>query len=121
MSFLTVHCVHFSHCVIVSTSFIDKVNLVQDDEQTIDSLFQFIKENIHNDSKIVTKQAKTIHINLPREVSLQKIFSTLYSDGAASEGKQSFLLILHMIINLPRNVSRTNLPSIIIFHSYQKV
>lgn len=70
-----------------STSFIDKVNLAQDNEQTIDSLLQFVKDNIHEDSKIVTKQAKTIHINLPREVSIQKIFSALFSEDATSKGK----------------------------------
>lgn len=64
-----------------------QVNLAQDNAQTIDSLLLFIKENIHEEAKIVTKQAKTIHINLPRDVSIQKIFSCLYSESATSEGK----------------------------------
>ena len=68
-----------------------QVNLAQDNAQTIDSLLLFIKENIHEEAKIVTKQAKTIHINLPRDVSIQKIFSCLYSESATSEGKQNFV------------------------------
>ena len=45
-----------------------------------------MRDNIHVDAKILTKQAKTIHINLPRDVNIQKIFTTLYSDGA-TEGE----------------------------------
>jgi hypothetical protein len=68
----------------------DKVNLAQDTEQAIDSLLQFVKKNVHEDAKIATKQAKTIHLNLPREVSIQKLFSCLHSESAASEGEHIF-------------------------------
>mmetsp|Transcript_2306 Transcript_2306/g.4967 ORF Transcript_2306/g.4967 Transcript_2306/m.4967 type:complete len:1771 (+) Transcript_2306:192-5504(+) len=69
-----------------------QLNLAQDNEQTIDSLLQFIKANIHPDAKIVTKQAKTVHINLPRDVNIQKIFTTLYSDGASKAMINQFLV-----------------------------
>ena len=45
-----------------------------------------MKENTHPDARIVTKQAKTVHINIPSDVKVQKIFNTLYSDNA-SKGK----------------------------------
>ncbi len=70
-----------------------QLNLAQDNEETINSLLEFVQKNIHEEAKIVTKQAKTIHINLPRDVNIQKIFTTLYSDSAA-EGKNSCLYIL---------------------------
>jgi len=65
---------------------------VQDNKQTVDILLQFIKETIHKDAKVVTKQAKTIHINLPREVNIQKIFTTLYSDNASKAMINQFLV-----------------------------
>lgn len=69
-----------------------QVNLTHDDEKSIDSLLQFVKENIHEDAKVVTKQAKTIHINLPRDVNIQNIFTTLYSDTAAEAMINQFLV-----------------------------
>lgn len=76
---------------LYGSGYLLQVNLAQDNAQTIDSLLLFVKENIHEEAKIVTKQAKTIHINLPRDVSIQKIFSCLYSESATSEGKQNFV------------------------------
>lgn len=69
-----------------------QLNLTHDNEQSINSLLQFVKANIHEDAKIATKQAKTIHINLPRDVNIQKIFTTLYSDSAAEAMINQFLI-----------------------------
>mmetsp|Transcript_22129 Transcript_22129/g.48128 ORF Transcript_22129/g.48128 Transcript_22129/m.48128 type:complete len:1680 (-) Transcript_22129:165-5204(-) len=69
-----------------------QLNLAYDNEQTVDALLQFVKSNIHEDAEIVTKQAKTIHINLPRDVNIQKIFTTLYSDSAAEAMINQFLV-----------------------------
>ena len=66
--------------------------MVNDSDETVDALLQFVQTHIHQEANIVTKQAKTIHINLPRDVNIQKIFTTLYSDKAA-EGK----LVLAMV------------------------
>lgn len=74
------------------------MNLSSDSEESINSLLQFVQKNIHNDAKIVTKQAKTIHMNLPRDVNMQKIFTTLYSDGAA-EG-EIVIFCVHVIHHL---------------------
>ena len=53
----------------------------------------FVKDNnINKDAEIVTKQAKTIHINLPRDVSIEKIFTLLYSDSAVSCRINQFLV-----------------------------
>ena len=69
-----------------------QLNLVQSTDESVNSALQFVKDNINEDAKIVTMQAKTIHINLPRDVSVEKIFSILYSDDSASCGINQFLL-----------------------------
>jgi hypothetical protein len=56
----------------------------------VDVLLWLTKENIHQDAKIVTKQVRAIHINLPRNISIQNISITFYSDNA-SEDDQSYL------------------------------
>ena len=63
-----------------------QLNLAYDNDETVNSLLEFVQTNISKEAKIVTKQAKTVHINLPRDVNIQTIFTMLYSDEAA-EGK----------------------------------
>jgi len=69
-----------------------QLNLTHDNEQSVNSLLHFVKANIHEDAEIVAKQAKTIHINLPRDVNIQKIFISLYSDSATEAMINQFLV-----------------------------
>jgi len=69
-----------------------QLNLVQSTDESIEAALQFVRDNINKDAEIVTKQAKTIHINLPRDVSVEKIFTLLYSDEATSCGINQFLV-----------------------------
>lgn len=69
-----------------------QLNLVQSTDESVEAALQFVKESINKDAEIVTKQAKTIHINLPRDVSVEKIFTVLYSDAANSCGINQFLV-----------------------------
>ncbi|KAL9186661.1 hypothetical protein ACHAXT_005899 [Thalassiosira profunda] len=69
-----------------------QLNLAHDNDDCINDMLAFVKANIHEDAKIVTKQAKTIHINLPREIQVQKLFRTMYSDGAAEAMINQFLV-----------------------------
>lgn len=68
------------------------MNLSDDKEEAIEELLRFVREKIHVDAKKITKQARTIHINLPRDVSVQTIFSTLYSDEANKVAINQFLV-----------------------------
>lgn len=68
------------------------MNLSDDKEEAIEALLQFVRENIHVEAKKITKQARTIHINLPRDVSIQTIFYTLYSDEANKVAINQFLV-----------------------------
>ena len=41
----------------------------------------------------MTKQSKTVHIGLPRDVKILKIFTSLYSASAASEAMLNQFLV----------------------------
>ena len=69
-----------------------QLNLVQSTDESVEAALQFVKDNVSKDAEIVTKQAKTIHINLPRDVSVEKIFTVLYSDAANIWGINQFLV-----------------------------
>jgi len=69
-----------------------QLNLVQSTDDSMEAALQFVRNNISKDAEIVTKQAKTIHINLPRDVSVEKIFTLLYSDKATGCGINQFLV-----------------------------
>lgn len=63
------------------------MNLAHSNEESIASALQYVKSNIHEEAKLATKQAKTIHINLPRDVNIQKIFTTMYSSDSEANGE----------------------------------
>lgn len=63
-----------------------QLNLTQSNTTAIENALQYVKTNIHEEARLVTKQAKTIHINLPRDVNIQKIFTMLYSNESAANG-----------------------------------
>jgi len=65
-----------------------QINLSNDTDEASHLFLDFVKSTIHKDAKIVTKQARTVHINLPRDVSIQTIFSTLYSEDASKSINQ---------------------------------
>ena len=67
-----------------------KLNLVHSNEQSVASALHYVKSNIHEDAVLVAKQAKTIHINLPRYVDIKKIFSILYSNDSEVHGEYIF-------------------------------
>jgi hypothetical protein len=37
-----------------------KLNLLRNDDESVDSALEFVKEHVHQDAKIVVRQAKTI-------------------------------------------------------------
>jgi hypothetical protein len=47
---------------------------------------QFVRERLHPDARLGIRQAKTLHVNLPRDVSLEKVFTALYSKERTTEG-----------------------------------
>ncbi len=69
-----------------------QLNLVESTDESMEAALQFVRDNINEDAKIVTRQAQTIRINLPRDVSVEKIFTLLYSDKATGCGINQFLV-----------------------------
>ncbi len=70
-----------------------QLNLVKSTPENQISAMTFVQTRLPPDAILATKQAKTLHINLPRDLDLQKVFAALYSPEAASEGRiNQFLL-----------------------------
>ena len=64
-----------------------QLNLVKSTKKYQKKAMQFVKKRLHPRAVLGTKQAKTLHINLPRDgLDLQKVFAALYSPEASSEG-----------------------------------
>ena len=72
---------------------------MQSNTTAIENALQYVKTNIHEEARLVTKQAKTIHINLSRDVNIQKIFTMLYSNESAANGKR-FVHSIHVLYEL---------------------
>lgn len=70
-----------------------QLNLVNSTEQGTADALAFVHENVHAGAILQTKQAKTLHIALPRDLDLRQVFTALYSKkSAAASGINQFLL-----------------------------
>ncbi len=47
---------------------------------------RYVRQHIHEDAVLQTKQVKTLHIAIPRDMDLMVIYRVLYSPEAAKEG-----------------------------------
>ncbi|KAL7580790.1 hypothetical protein ACA910_001068 [Epithemia clementina (nom. ined.)] len=68
-----------------------QLNLVKSDEETQNRALDFVRHNLHPDATILSRQAKTLHIALPRKgnrngVSLSEVFRVLYSSKRFEDG-----------------------------------
>ncbi|GFH45835.1 hypothetical protein CTEN210_02309 [Chaetoceros tenuissimus] len=68
------------------SGYILQLNLVKSSEEYQEKAISFVREKLHPDASLDLKQAKTLHIHLPRDVDLEKVFSALYSPERVSEG-----------------------------------
>jgi len=70
-----------------------QLNLAQSNEESITSALQYVRTNIHQNAKIATKHAKTLHFHLPRDVSVRDMFTCLYrSESAVIGGINQFFV-----------------------------
>ena len=46
----------------------------------------FVRKYVHADATLGIRQAKTLHVNLPRDIQLERVFRALYSEKRTSEG-----------------------------------
>lgn len=68
------------------SGYILQLNLVKSSKEYQEKAISFVREKLHPDASLDLKQAKTLHIHLPRDVDLEKVFSALYSPERVSEG-----------------------------------
>ena len=70
-----------------------QLNLTHSDEDTQDRALEFVRANLHPNATILSRQAKTVHVALPKsggdagDVSLCDVFRVLYSDQRFKEGQ----------------------------------
>jgi ABC-type multidrug transport system ATPase subunit len=59
--------------------FMLQVTLVGSNQADEDRAIQFAKDRLHPDATLRAKQAKTLFINVPRDLKLDEVFRALYS------------------------------------------
>jgi len=63
-----------------------QLNLIKSSPETQESAMAFVRKHLHEGADLATKQAKTLHVNLPRDLDLTRVFRALYSPESATEG-----------------------------------
>lgn len=63
-----------------------QLNLIKRTPETQEKALEFVRKNIHEGAVLQNRQAKTLHVALPRDVVLAEAFSVLYSPEMATEG-----------------------------------
>ena len=63
-----------------------QLNLTKSTVENQESAMNFVRQRIHKNATLQTKQAKTLHIALPRDVDLTDVFRALYSSQSSTEG-----------------------------------
>lgn len=63
-----------------------QLNLVRSSPEHQERAMDFVRKHLHPDAKLGIRQAKTLHVNLPRDCSLEKVFQALYGEERTTEG-----------------------------------
>jgi ABC-type multidrug transport system ATPase subunit len=74
------------------SGFLLQLNLVKNSPENIEEALSFVREYLHPDAMLNNKQAKTLHIQLPRDLNLTKAFSALYNPDTRPGCINQFLL-----------------------------
>lgn len=69
-----------------------QLNLVQSSEENQEIAMTFAREQLHEGAALVTKQAKTLRVNLPRDLDLKRAFASLYDPKIRPACINQFLL-----------------------------
>jgi ABC-type multidrug transport system ATPase subunit len=69
-----------------------QLNLVKSTPENQETAMAFVHEHLHKDATLGIKQAKTLHISLPRELDLQRVFAALYNPDLRPSCINQFLL-----------------------------
>ena len=63
-----------------------QLNLIQSSQAYQDKVMKFVRTHLHEEATLSHRQAKTLHVNLPKDIDLTKIFTKLYSPERITEG-----------------------------------
>ena len=63
-----------------------QLNLIKSTLANQENAMAFVRDRLHPGAVLGTKQAKTLHLHLPRDLDLQNAFQVLYSPEVSSEG-----------------------------------
>ena len=63
-----------------------QLNLIKSTPEVQEKALEFVRSRIHKDAELQNRQAKTLHIALPRDVNLSDVFGVLYSQEMVTEG-----------------------------------
>lgn len=69
-----------------------QLNLVKSTAANQEMAMAFAREQLHDGATLSTKQAKTLHVHLPRDLDLQRAFAALYSPNIRPACINQFLL-----------------------------
>jgi ABC-type multidrug transport system ATPase subunit len=69
-----------------------QLNLAKSTPEHQEIVTQFVRNHLHPDATLQTKQAKTLHFNLPRDIQLERVFEALYSHDTRPDTVNQFLL-----------------------------
>jgi hypothetical protein len=70
----------------LGSGYLLQLNLVNSSPEYQERAMNFVKKRLHEDAVLRIKQAKTLRINLPRDLKLDKVFRALYSKERVDEG-----------------------------------
>ena len=63
-----------------------QLNLVKSTEEYQEKAMTFVRQNVHKEAVLAIRQAKTLHVSLPRDLRLERVFRALYSKERETEG-----------------------------------
>ena len=63
-----------------------QLNLVHNSPEYLDRATTFVRTRLHPEARLTSRQVKTLHFNLPRDINLESLFKGLYSKERITEG-----------------------------------
>lgn len=69
-----------------------QLNLAKSTPENQEEAIAFAQKHLHKDATLQTKQAKTLHVNLPRDLDLKTAFAALYNPQVRPPSINQFLL-----------------------------
>ena len=68
------------------SGYVLQLNLVRSNQVHQDRAMNFVRKYLHSDAVLDNKQAKTLHVFLPKDVDLDRVFAALYGPKRSTEG-----------------------------------